>query len=359
MPTSFVEDPTAAEQSARARRTAVIEATDYFRRSSRGFGGPGSHKEWQHFLVHTTGLHLLINFSILDNVFGGGEEVGRVIVMARGAKGWQGDVVRAAPSELRVRAGEISAHFGNNAMTFADGLYKVHVQLADPPLSADLEFSPLSLAAFCPNQPLSRQESLSWLFVPRLVASGTVELEGTTYQLNGAPAYHDHNWGSFRWGDDFTWEWSSILPEDAQSPWSAVYMRLTDRRRLEARCQGLYIWHGETDKRIFRDHEIDVELSGCFRKASFLRLPRVMSLLSSGCANDVPRELVVRARAEGDTVTLHFRPDDLCQVVVPSETNPRAVVTLNEVVGRASLEGQIAGEHINLEGPSVFEFVRG
>ena len=35
--------------------------------------------------------------------------------------------------------------------------------------------------------------------------------QGETLALD-MRGYHDHNWGRFRWGDDFGWIWGSVLP---------------------------------------------------------------------------------------------------------------------------------------------------
>jgi hypothetical protein len=196
------------------------------------------------------------------------------------------------------------------------------------------------------------------LFVPRLTASGVVELGGERVELNDAAAYHDHNWGVFRWGDDFTWEWSSVLPESSSSPWSAVYMRLMDRGRSVARCQGLYVWHGESHRKIFRDHDLTVSTSGSFQPRDCLKIPPVMALLSPGIANDVPQRMTIRARDGADDVTLTFDMEDLCQVIVPNERDLKAVVTLNEATGRARLQGRLGNESMSMEGPGVFEFIR-
>lgn len=337
----------------------VIVQTDYFRRSSRRLGGAGPHKEWQHFILHAEALHLLVNFNLLDDAFrASGVETGRVIVLARTSAGWTGGVSTASPENLVVDAGSIDARFGEGEMVFDGEAYRVRLDLAKPRITADLRFTPRSIPALCPNQPLSEAETLSWLFVPRLDASGHVEVDGETFVLEGAAAYHDHNWGVFRWGDDFAWEWSSVLPESSSSPWSAVYMRLMDRGRGIARCQGLYIWHGATHRRIFRDHEIQVTMSGRFQRENILKIPCIMALLSPGLANDVPQRMLIRARSADDDVSLSFDMEDLCQVIVPNELDIRSVVTLNEATGRARLEGRLGDEALLMEGPGVFEFIR-
>ena len=65
-------------------------------------------------------------------------------------------------------------------------------------------------------------------------------------------AYHDHNWGRFRWGDDFGWTGAPILPAEPGDPWSMVFLQTTDRSRLRCLSQALYVWHHDEPAAIFR-----------------------------------------------------------------------------------------------------------
>ena len=56
---------------------------------------------------------------------------------------------------------------------------------------------------------------------------------------------------------------------------------------------------------------------------------------------------------------MQFEPTDLCQIVMPNETDLDGVTTLNEVSGRARLEGRARGVELSMDGPGVFEFIRG
>lgn len=332
---------------------------DAFRRSPARLGGRGGYKEWQHFLLHTRDVHLLANFNLIDAPWGDrrDEETGRLIVLAR-RDGWDGDVDEFDADALSVTAGSIDARFGRNSLRFDGRRYHVDIALARRPVRASLAFTPRSKPAVSWHQPLSADKSLSWLFMPRLAASGWVTVGDARFEVEDAPAYHDHNWGHFRWGDDFSWEWGSALSWDPACPWSAVYMRMADRRRARVLCQGLYLWRGAEHRRIFRDEQLRVEWDGPWRGGRALKVPRVMGLLSPGEGGDLPRVLTVRAGEGADEVTLRFAPVDAAEVVMPSEAATGAVAALHECWGEATLTGEVGGERVALEGPGVFEFVR-
>jgi hypothetical protein len=342
------------------RLAQLLTGTDYFRRSPSRMGGRGAHKEWQHFLVHTEAAHLLINFSLIDDVRATQSrqpEVARLIVLARG-EGWEGDVERFEEAEVEVTAGRIDARFGHNTLRFIDGTYRLSIALRHHPLAAELELVPVTLPAISVNQPLTPDRRLSWLFVPRLLARGTLRLGARTVQVNEAPAYHDHNWGHFLWGNDFSWEWGSVLPWDMANPWSLVHVRMSDRGRSVARYQGLFLWHGGEPLRVFRDEELRILTRGSFRKARPFSVPRVMALLAPGAAADLPESLEISAHGGEDTLELAFHPQDSARLVTPSEENPEQVTIIHEVLGQVAVRGRVRGHPVAMEGTGVFEFIR-
>ena len=66
----------------------------------------------------------------------------------------------------------------------------------------------------------------------------------------------------------------------------------------------------------------------------------------------------VIARGQGDELRATFEPDDVAQVLMPSEKDPEGVTTLNEVCGHVQVEGRVRGVNVHMEGPGVFEFIR-
>ena len=352
----------AAPPEPSAHIKALLAGTDYFRCSPSRWTGRPDHKEWQHFLVCSEAVHLLVNFNLMDDPWaegGRGPQIGRLIVLARvlGA-GWGGDVERFDGGEIDVTPGRIDARFGRSTLRFDQGRYHVSVALRDRPIAAELSLAPITLPMLSPNRPLSRDRRISWLVVPRLVAHGTISVGDRALPVTAAPAYHDHNWGHFQWGDDFSWEWCSALPSDPESEWSAVYVRMMDLGRAVVRYQGLTLWRGGEPLRVFVDEEIRVEHEGRLDLRRPLKIPRVMAMLSPGAESDVPRRIEVLARGGGDELALRFLSEDAAQVVTPGEIDPEGVTVLNEVSGRVELEGRVRGADVHMEGPGVFELLR-
>lgn len=368
-----------------AEAATLIEAADGWRRSPSRFGAWRPYKEWQHFLLQADGRHglrsgdreleLIVNFNLIDDVWSrrAGVETARLIVLAKTAPlgagagpserqaeaaSWTGVTRRFAGEDVTVRSGHIDATFGANRLRWNGREYRVEVGLPEEGIEAQLDFRPQVVPGIAINQPLAPNVRLSWFFVPRLLASGSVRVGKQQFEIDRALAYHDHNWAVFRWGDDFTWEWASVLPSEPSNPWSFVLMRLTDRARTVVRSQALFVWCGGRRVHTYRDREIEVFFRGRLPVERPFQTPPVMGLLTTGRAVDVPRAWSLRAGRDDDELEIVFDPRDVSQVVMPGETDLERVAILNEVTGAVRAAGRCAGQAIEFDGRGVFEFLR-
>ncbi|WP_164009295.1 carotenoid 1,2-hydratase [Pyxidicoccus trucidator] len=338
----------------------LLPRLDYFRRSPARLGGRGGHKEWQYFLVNAGAVHLLINFSLQDDPWAADArraEVARLTLLALGEE-WQGGLERFPEAEVHVSPGCIDARFGASTLRFEQGRYLLDVSLREHSLAAELELVPMMRPLLFNNHPLAPGENLSWVVVPRLEARGTVTLGGRTHRVEGAPAYHDHNWGHFRWGGDFSWEWAHALPSDAAHPWSAVFVRMMDRRRTRVRYQSLFLWRSGGPVRTFRDRDIRLLHQGHFQPARRLTVPPEMALLAPGLACDLPAHMELAATSGADSFHFRFDAEELARVITPGESEPRTVSVLNELSGRVVSHGCIGGEPFELEATGIYELIR-
>lgn len=344
-----------------ASREAIVgavRACDYFRRSPWRLGGPRGHKEWLHFCVSDASLDLLINLSIVDDLRPNLErphDLARVSVLAH-TSAWSGAIELYPDSEVRVVGGAIEAEIGPNRIAFDDGVLSLRVRLRRPLIAADLRLEPVTLPYLVSNIRGLDGRPINWAVVPRSRATGVVRVGDQTHELVSALAYHDHNWGSFGWGNNFAWEWGYGLPSDARVPWSLVFARLNSRGNTAALMQLFYLWREDRMLRTFRDHEIDVRREGLLRAARVLKLPPTMGLVAPGCATDIPQRLVLRAASRGDTLEAVFTAEDVAQVIIPND-NDLGVTIINEVSGGLTVEGSAFGEPVAFDNRAVFEFL--
>jgi hypothetical protein len=336
----------------------AIDACDYFRRSPWRTGGPRGHKEWMHFCVSGGDLDLLINLSVVDDLRASaapGSELCRVSVLAH-ERSWTGAVELYPSEEVKVHGGRVAARFGANHVAFEDGEYSLRVRLRGAPIAADLRLDPVTFPTQVNNVRGLDGRPINWAVLPRSRATGAVRVGDRVYELTGAPTYHDHNWGSFGWGNNFAWEWGYGLPAAPESPWSLVFARLNSRGNTAALMQLFFVWHEERLVRVFRDHDVAVRREGLLRPDRMLKLPPAMGLVAPGLATDIPARLVVRAGSRGDALEAVFTPRDVAQVIIPNDADV-GVTIINEVSGTLTVEGSVCGEPVLLENPAVFEFL--
>jgi hypothetical protein len=342
----------------------IVERCDYWRRSPASAGGPAGHKEWSYFCVLADEVQLVTAFSIMDRLAPAGAgldriEEARVTLLGRFAdRGWRGAVEACEPATVALQAGRVGALFGRHALAFERGAYRLDVSIDEPPMRALLALRPTARPAMTRSIPLGEATPMQWFVVPRLEASGEVRLGDRRYHVRECPAYHDHNWGRFRWGGDFAWEWGIAL-SDSTSSWSLIYYRITDRGRHAVVSQGLLLWIGDGHSRTFRDSDLRVRSHGRLRTAGCLRVPRVMQLVVSGSAGDLPTRLEVSARRGHDALDVGFDLESCAQICLPDDDDSVGVTSISECPARATVSGRVDGRAVAFSCHSVIEFNRG
>lgn len=335
-----------------------IDSLDHTRGSSAPPFGPRKHKEWHHFVVLGRGFDLLVNFSCCDDLESGGQrEIPRLVLLAR-LDEWDGDIENFDSREARITRGRIRFELGANRMEFRDGAFHIEATLRQRPISVRMTLEPRTQPVLVPGTPMRQGPPLHWLVVPRLQTRGMLRVGEREVCLDGAPAYHDHNWGHFLWGHDLSWEWGFVLPDDEEVPWCLTFVRLTDRARATALDQKLLVWRRERLFRGFREGEVQTEIGArSFRPRTVFKVPRPLALLAPEQAIDVPATFANHVNAGRDFLSCRSQPYDVVQVLIPSETD-LGVTIFNEVSARVVVDGELGGEAVRFSGTSMMELIR-
>ena len=161
--------------------------------------------EWQYFNVLVAPdewwyITLLVGGEVPDGRWGGQVLVTRRLPGGRHAQ----HSVLVEPSRIAFDTAGAGLAVGPGAIRQSDGVYQLDLALPDG-VRADLVITP-SPGRYFPPVELAGDGLVSGYVVPILrgAASGRVCAEGRCRIVEGVPAYHDHNWGTWR---DVTWEW--------------------------------------------------------------------------------------------------------------------------------------------------------
>jgi hypothetical protein len=340
----------------------VIARANYFdgdllRRDRARPGRPW--KEWFHFCVVHPEFDLVVNFNLASDLrpaAAAGARLGRVVALLH-AGAWRGGVDVFGSDEVHAEPATTDLDLGGSRLWFdpARAVFHVQVRMRDEPIEVDLEFEART-APFRHTDVALGDGVLHWAVVPSLRASGTVSLGARRWRVREARAYHDHNWGAWRWGGDFAWTWGFGLPDDPDEDWAVVYNRMTDRRRCVDQDHNLYLWRGDTLSRLLFRDELEATSVGLLRPRAVAKFPPVMSLLCPGNGTDVPRELRVTASAGDERFGFAYRPASVCQVAVPDET-ALTTTLIHEVAGGFEFTTRDGGVESRHAGRGVFEFL--
>lgn len=339
--------------------TAVLAASDFLRAPFLGTARPEGFKEWHHFVIHGAGRRTLINFNLTcePSRTGPASLAPRVIVIDHEQK-WAGAIARFAEADLDVSADLGTLTVGGNRMVVHPDGYQVAIDLPQHGIRGELNFLSASRPFVVNNQPVGHGQ-MCWLFVPKLRADGWLLIGGRERRIDNEVAYHDHNWGRFWWGDDFGWTWGTILSQTPGNPWSLVFLRMTDRRRLGCLSQALYVWHHDEPAAIFRHAAVQMRSHGLLGRAADCTLPAPMRILLDGEVSDVPAQVEISAVRAGDMVHTQFRPESYARLAQPSELDLNRSTVLCEAAGTARVRGKINSEDFDFGGTGVFEFLYG
>jgi hypothetical protein len=336
----------------------LIGHADHFRAGvPAGPFVPPDHKEWHHFCVLGSGVDAVVNLSLSGGT-GPGAQVARVVALARerGCR-WHGEVETTLTRDVEARPGDVNLRMGSNTVRFQGGVFLVSVALRDHPFALRLSLRPRTVPLIARNDVPVGPAWVNWLVLPRLEATGTIVLGSRVYRLERAPAYHDHNWGRWRWGQDFSWQWGFGLPEDPEDPWAVVFDRTTNRARSTDLERTVALWHHDELHRMLTRVEVDIQPFGLLpRERVGLQIPRVMGLLTPERTTDIPQRLVVNGAAGADRLQLVFEPDDVAQILIPNETD-LGMTVINEAAGRVTLEGRVKNRTVASSGRGIFEFL--
>ncbi len=327
------------------------------------------YKEWYHFIFHDAENDLFgfLNFSLVGNPYNSTKSVGGALVFFQESNGgWVGGLELLDSSIMRVSPIMPSFLAGDSAVIFEeDRSFRLVGFADDRKIRFDLSFSPDSLPVSTKGpglglfgaKPDGRSEmepikvmkrgigavAEGWVAVPRMVVNGSLTIGGRALHVRGSSGYHDHNWGTFPWGDPFGWDGGVMLGNMTRTGEPLVVGFLIDRSPYAIRGKegGLFVRGRGGFKRIFSGKALSINSQGRF-SGQIKRFPGSEQLLYPDSHPKFPETITLRADDGIDSVGLNFSPQSLCQLTTRDRAG-RGKTVWDELFGRATVKGSIAG----------------
>lgn len=319
------------------------------------------YKEWYHFNIFDPdqGLDIIFNFSLAGDVNRAGAAKTDVIALCHRADcGWSGAIDTYDATAAKVATDWLLIELGANRISFSEAAYDVAWRLREEPIVLEVKLMPRSEPLLIWNDTPVGGGSLNWLIVPDLEASGQLTIAGTTKTLTRVGAYHDHNWGYWKWGADFGWDWGFAtaprMAPDAQSV-TIVFGRTVNRRGDTIYEQNLAIWSRAELAKFFTRQQIRVAREGR-HSGAIPRMPGAARLVNQGQVLNVPARYRVSARDDPDWLDIEYEIEAALQISVPTDFG-FGLVELNETFGTTKVNGRINGTAVKFVARGCFEFM--
>ena len=310
--------------------------------------------EWDYFNVFDPATHAYAYLTLITGAQPAGAVLARVKVPGAPVR----DVVIPSvllPGDISTETAE--QHLGPARLTAGPRGYRLTVD--DSRLRVDLTIRP-DAGFVLPATEVRLGPAVSGYVVPvaRGRADGTIRTGGRTLAFAGAPAYHDHNWGTWA---GVTWEWGQASSDVGALVYASVHLPNPDVPDGGRTRATLFVW------RRARPGAAPAQDSGGLVAA----LP-VTGVTYSGWRPGpvvdghrvaAPSEVTVHAENGPDTVTVRIVVQDALgsrPLGTPAGAAAAGrVPVFLQLRGDAALLGTIGGTEISWHGPAASEtFVR-
>lgn len=328
---------------------------DHFHLTPAGVLNPGSWGEWHYFNVLSADRKrwAFLTFIVGGNVPGGkwgGQLLLTLHESGRPARRFSRNI---DASRVRLSTADANLSLGDaSVQVMADGRYAIKARIpaegGGAPADVDLVVAPAPRAYF-PGTSLGSGDFVSGYVVAglRADATGSICLGSTCERYEGAQAYHDHNWGTWR---GVTWEWGA----SRAGAYTLLYGRVIAPDTLSAETPlFLYLVDSLGFRAVFRPRTI--------------RYDDAKTIIVDGHPLRVPARAVMTDIADRDTLRVELTIEDATATDTRRGGAERGETGLMRAIdhpyfvqmkGVARISGRIDGAPVGGDGSGFFETYR-
>jgi hypothetical protein len=315
-------------------------------------------KDWYHFVL----LHAASGWRVIANVnlAGGGElqytlvvhvpgEPARVHGCSRSAP-WTKGTVRAAP--LAIVSDEVELRFEQQA-------FHLRIQPKGLDLGLVLQARPDATPLLVTEGSPFGSGFIGWGLVPGLLARGEVWACGTQAAIDpGWFCYQDHNFGRFRWGEDFGWQWLVAHAQAEDGPAITVVLdRRTDRNHRSSGLPYLFVLLGRRLHKVFLGPALQARWRWSHEALLPPRLPGVMATRLGDRTTRTPTALVVDAADERDRIAIRLEVDAYLEVI-GADNQSAGFTRIGESSGHVAVTLASSSASLQARGLAYAEYTR-
>ena len=194
---------------------------------------------------------------------------------------------------------------------------------------------------------------ISWSAVAHLTVEGQATVGDRTIALDRCDAYHDHNWGRWRWGDDSGWRWGCFMAPGGDP--ALIVGRTYDRSHRDG-GRPVLIVHTAGRRRVFAGSSVRIDTAGALAVRP-RRMPGALAALHTDRARPaLPAEVHVGVDDARGRVRLRFAAAAAAQLIT-AEPAERGYGFIHELPGEFEADGAIDGAGFDVAGLGIYEHV--
>ncbi len=341
---------------------ALVERIEALRIPAQPQAAAHDWKDWYHVVL----LHPAAGWRVIANLnlAGGGDdaELQWTLIVHRPAAQGDGGLFGASRSQAW-RTGMVTARplaiTGDEAAFAFDG-ERVTLRIAprDLDLALVLHAAPASTPLLVTEGAPFGSGFIGWGLVAQMRAEGRVAACGESAAIgDGWFCYHDHNFGRFRWGEDFGWEW---LVAHAVCDGEAVTVVVdwrTDRAHAAGGLPYLFVLVGGPLRKVFLGPAMRLRWSWHAAATLPPRLPGAMAARLADRPVRTPRAITLDAADERDRIALTVEVDAYAEIVAP-DNRGAGFARIGESSGAAAVELQLGERRFEGAGLAYAEYTR-
>ncbi|MFT3953410.1 MAG: hypothetical protein QM722_03095 [Piscinibacter sp.] len=318
-------------------------------------------KDWYHFvLLHAaTGWRAIVNV----NLAGGGASAElqyTLVIHVPGAPPRLHGVSRSLPWRVgMVLPRPLSIRSDEVELVFDQQVFGLRVQPRGLDLGIALHARPDATPLLVTEGSAFGSGFIGWGVVPRLLVGGEVWACGQKAALtHDWFCYQDHNFGRFRWGEDFGWEWMVAHVEAPEQPAITVVVDLrSDRTHRRGGLPYLFVLVGRELRKVFLGPSMTMRWAWSDGARLPPRLPGAMATLLGSQTEREPVAVQIEAADERDRLSLRLEVDAHLQIVA-ADNRGGGHSRIGEVSGAVTIALRLGESSVEARGLAYAEFTR-
>lgn len=345
-------------------QAALLERVEALRIPVERPGTPDDWKDWYHFVLLDLdrGIRAIANVALIGNTAHGEIQTTLVAHVPRGDGGRPLTYGTATTREWRpgmVRAEPLAIHAEGVTLEYRSRRFELRLDGGATGIALALEGRPKAAPLLVTEAAPFGSGFVGWGLVPGVDVTGELTLCGERFALGERWfCYQDHNFGRFRWGEDFGWEWLTAHGRSARD--EAVTLVLdwrTNRNHSAGGLPYLFVYVDGALAKVFVGPALRIRWRWADGARLPLRLPGAMASVRAGLGVTEPLRIEIAAVDDRDRLDASVAIDGFVEIVAPDNRSPRCT-SIGESTGSASVAFSHRGRAYEARGWAYGEYTR-